>query len=87
MRQLLYIPDSKFITINIDGKEYSIEEYIKVRNNNDDYNKLTWTNGNKLTESSVIGAITSKQFSDNFYARYDLYSSYITREMFEVVDI
>ena len=88
MRHLLYIPDSKFITINLNGKnELSLEEYIIHRNITDKYKLLSWNNSLKLTEELVIEAILKDKFSDNFYKRYDLNINKLTREMFEVVDM
>ena len=84
MRQLLYIPDGKFITIEVDGKQLSIQEYIHIRKNT--YGSLSWTSSSP-TEEQVISAIVSDKFSDYFYERHDLHPKFLTRQMFEVVDV
>ena len=86
MRQLLYIPSGSYITICIDKKPLSIEEYINYRNSYEGYTALSWSNNKSLTEESVINAIISNKFSDDFYERNDLLPKYLTRQMFEVVD-
>lgn len=86
MRQLLYIPDSKFITIEINGNQHSLEEYIKIRNSPPGHTNRSWAKNIPLTEEIVINAIINDKFSNYFYERYELDPESLTRQMFEVID-
>ena len=88
MRHLLYIPDSKFITIILDEKEVSLENYLNFKNTQEEYKQLSWWDTHSsLTEEAVIYAIINGKFFYTFYERHELDPDNLTREMFEVVDI